>query len=85
MAYRGPDGRVRVAVLDECGGIAEADLPRLFEVGWRGSPDRTPDSGGAGLGLAIARGVVEAHDGTIGVENVDGGCRFELSLPAGTA
>jgi signal transduction histidine kinase len=85
MAYRGPDSRVRVAVVDECGGIAEADLPRLFEVGWRGSPDRTPDRGGAGLGLAIARGVVEAHEGTIGVENVDGGCRFELSLPAGSA
>ena len=85
LAYRGPDGRVRVAVVDECGGIAQADLPRLFEVGWRGSADRTPDDGGAGLGLAIARGVVEAHQGSIGVENVDGGCRFELSLPAGVA
>jgi signal transduction histidine kinase len=81
-AYRGPDDRVRVAVVDECGGIAQADLPRLFDVGWRGSADRTPEDGGAGLGLAIARGVVEAHRGTIGVENVDGGCRFELSLPA---
>jgi signal transduction histidine kinase len=82
IAYRGPDERVRVAVVDECGGIAEADLPRLFEVGWRGAADRTPDDGGAGLGLAIARGVLEAHHGTIDVENVDGGCRFELSLPA---
>lgn len=83
IAYRGPDERVRVAVVDECGGIAQADLPRLFEVGWRGAADRTPDDGGAGLGLAIARGVLEAHQGTIDVENVDGGCRFELSLPAG--
>jgi signal transduction histidine kinase len=83
IAYRGRDARVRVAVVDECGGIAQADLPRLFEVGWRGSADRTPDDGGAGLGLAIARGVVEAHQGTIDVENVDGGCRFELSLPGG--
>ena len=83
IAYRGPDDRVRVAVVDECGGIAQADLPRLFEVGWRGALDRTPDDGGAGLGLAIARGVVEAHQGTIDVENVDGGCRFELSLPSG--
>lgn len=82
IAYRGPDRRVRAAVVDECGGIAEADLPRLFEVGWRGAADRTPDDGGAGLGLAIARGVVEAHEGTIDVANVPGGCRFELSLPA---
>jgi signal transduction histidine kinase len=83
IADRGPDERVRVAVVDECGGIGPADLPRLFDVGWRGSADRTPDDGGAGLGLAIARGVVEAHQGTIDVQNVDGGCRFELSLPAG--
>jgi signal transduction histidine kinase len=83
VAYRGPDERVRVAVVDQCGGIAQADLPRLFEVGWRGAADRTPDDGGAGLGLAIARGVLEAHHGTIDVANVDGGCRFELSLPAG--
>jgi signal transduction histidine kinase len=82
IAYRGPDERVRVAVVDECGGIAQADLPRLFEAGWRGAADRTPDDGGAGLGLAIARGVLEAHQGTVDVQNVDGGCRFELSLPA---
>jgi signal transduction histidine kinase len=81
VADRAPDGRVRVAVADGCGGIAEQDLPKLFEVGWRGAADRTPDDGGAGLGLAIARGVVEAHDGTLGVANIPGGCRFELALP----
>ena len=80
---RAGDGRVRLRRGRRCGGIAEADLPRLFEVGWRGAADRTPDDGGAGLGLAIARGVLEAHHGTIDVENVHGGCRFELSLPAG--
>jgi signal transduction histidine kinase len=83
IAERTPDGQVHTAVVDGCGGIAEQDLPRLFEVGWRGSADRTPDDGGAGLGLAIARGVVEAHAGTIGVANVPGGCRFEVALPAG--
>jgi signal transduction histidine kinase len=82
-ANRRPDGQVRVAVVDACGGIAKADLPRLFEVGWRGVPDRTPDDGGAGLGLAIAKGVVTAHHGTIDVTNVPGGCRFEVALPAG--
>ena len=40
------------------------------------------DDGGAGLGLAIARGVVESHAGAIRVANVDGGCRFEVALPA---
>jgi signal transduction histidine kinase len=83
VADRSPDGQVRCAVADGCGGIAEQDLPKLFDVGWRGAADRTPDDGGAGLGLAIARGVVEAHHGTIAVANVPGGCRFELALPAG--
>ena len=83
LAERADDGRVHCAVVDGCGGIAEGELPKLFEVGWRGSADRTPDDGGAGLGLAIARGVVEAHAGTIAVANVPGGCRFEVALPAG--
>jgi signal transduction histidine kinase len=83
VAERTPDGQVHAVVVDGCGGIAEEDLPRLFEVGWRGAPDRTPDDGGAGLGLAIARGVVEAHAGTIDVANVPGGCRFDVALPVG--
>lgn len=80
---RGEDGQVRIAVVDGCGGIPASDLAHVFEAGWRGSPARTPDDGGAGLGLAIARGVVESHDGRILVENVQGGCRFELVLPQG--
>jgi signal transduction histidine kinase len=47
----------------------------------RGAPARTPGEGGAGLGLAIVRGVAEAHGGTATVRNVHGGCRFELRLP----
>jgi signal transduction histidine kinase len=81
-------GAAVLAVTDECGGIPEDELPHVFEVAWRGQPARTPGpDGGAGLGLAIARGIVEAHDGKIGVRNVDGGCRFEVRLPqsAGTA
>ncbi|TDW84119.1 signal transduction histidine kinase [Kribbella pratensis] len=75
------DGRVRLAVTDGCGGIPAADLERVFDVGWRGDEQRTPDVGGGGLGLAIARGVVESHDGKIAVSNVDGGCAFEIDLP----
>jgi signal transduction histidine kinase len=51
-------------------------------VGWRATPERsTRDDAGAGLGLAIAKGVIEAHAGSIAVENVDGGCRFGVRLP----
>jgi signal transduction histidine kinase len=82
---RGPHGQIRMAVIDGCGGIPDSDLAHVFDVGWRGSPARTPDDGGAGLGLAIARGVVESHSGRLLVRNVDGGCRFELDLPLAAA
>lgn len=78
---REPDGRVRLAVTDGCGGIPAEDLDRVFDIGWRGDAQRTPADGGGGLGLAIARGVVESHDGKIAVSNVDGGCAFQIDLP----
>jgi signal transduction histidine kinase len=78
---RDSDGRVRLAVTDGCGGIPDDDLERVFDIGWRGDEQRTPSSSGGGLGLAIARGVVESHDGRIAVSNVDGGCAFEIELP----
>lgn len=71
-----------VAVADGCGGIPEADLPRVFEVGFQGDEARSGHHGG--LGLAIARGLVESHGGSIDVENRDGGCRFTLQLPLST-
>jgi signal transduction histidine kinase len=81
-----PDGgHGWVAVRDRCGGIPDADLPRVFDVAFRGSTARTPGTGGeagGGLGLAIVRGLVEAHKGRVAVKNVDGGCRFEVYLPA---
>ncbi len=77
---------VVLSVTDACGGIPEDDLDHVFEPGWRGSTGtgaaRTPRAdGGAGLGLAIARGIVEAHEGTISVCNTVGGCRFDVRLP----
>ncbi|MDQ1702948.1 MAG: hypothetical protein QOF57_2200 [Frankiaceae bacterium] len=75
-----------VSVGDGCGGIPAGDIPRVFDVGYRGEWARTPgDDAGAGLGLAIAKGIVEAHDGRIDVENAADGCRFVVRLPAGTA
>jgi signal transduction histidine kinase len=76
--------RAQVTVRDECGGIAAEDLARVFDVGFRGEPARTPHTAlpaGAGLGLAITRGIVEAHEGTVNVTNTPGGCRFTISLP----
>ncbi|WP_431961718.1 sensor histidine kinase [Actinacidiphila sp. bgisy160] len=72
---------VVVSVTDGCGGIPAEDLPRVFDTGWRGTDARTPPAG-AGLGLAIVRGIVEAHKGRAAVRNVPGGCRFEVRLPA---
>ncbi|AXK36793.1 sensor histidine kinase [Streptomyces armeniacus] len=72
---------VVLSVTDGCGGIPADDLPRVFDTGWRGTNARTPP-GGAGLGLAIVRGIVEAHAGRAAVRNVPGGCRFEVTLPA---
>ena len=71
-----------VSVSDECGGIPLDDLPRVFDVAFRGESARTPDpSGGAGLGLSIARGIVEAHSGDISVLNTGPGCQFLITLP----
>jgi signal transduction histidine kinase len=81
LADRGEDGRTRLSVRDECGGIAESDLGRVFEAGWRADPERSGRDAGAGLGLAIAKGIVESHAGSISVANVPGGCRFEVALP----
>jgi len=79
--------QAEVTVTDACGGIPEDDLPRVFEVGFRGEAARTPlqNGGGAGFGLAITRGIVEAHDGSVDVRNVEGGCRFTIRLPAARA
>jgi signal transduction histidine kinase len=71
------------AVSDACGGIPEPDLPRVFDVAFRGEAARTPRPvGGGGLGLAIVRGLVEAHAGEVTVANVGPGCRFRVQLPA---
>jgi signal transduction histidine kinase len=81
-------GNAYVAVEDGCGGIPPGDLDRVFEPAFRGEPARTPrpdGAGGAGLGLAIARGLIRAHRGDISVSNVRLGCRFVLRLPSRSA
>jgi signal transduction histidine kinase len=77
------EGEVIIGVEDTCGGIPPEDLPRLFDVAFRGSAARTPGGGGgAGLGLAIARGLVEAHGGTVEITNHRAGCCAGVRLPA---
>ncbi|MGQ0774241.1 MAG: sensor histidine kinase [Pseudonocardiales bacterium] len=86
VAYGVEGTEAWLRVSDCCGGIPEADLARLFDVAYRGSAARTrePANGqpvGAGLGLAITRGLVEAHRGRIEARNAGPGCLFEVRLP----
>jgi signal transduction histidine kinase len=75
------DDGALLSVVDECGGIPESDLTRVFDVAFRGDQARAKDQRGGGLGLAIARGLVEAHQGSIEVANQSPGCRFTVRLP----
>lgn len=73
--------RVEVAVSDTGAGISPEDLPHIFERFYRGDKSRSRTSGGAGLGLAIARGIVEAHGGSICAESQPGmGTTITFSL-----
>jgi signal transduction histidine kinase len=85
---RAVEDGVELSVTDECGGLSDEDMHRVFDVAWRGAAARTPDDSGAGLGLAIVKGIVEAHRGVVRVENVPraeagepAGCRFLVTLP----
>lgn len=64
---------VTVRVIDNGPGVPAEELSRLFERFWRGDASRSRDTGGAGLGLAIARRIIEAHAGRIWAEATPGG------------
>ncbi|MBI3173447.1 MAG: HAMP domain-containing protein [Chloroflexi bacterium] len=73
---------VEIRVSDTGEGIRPEDLPHLFERFYRGEKSRSRRSGGAGLGLAIARGIVEAHGGSMQVVSEPGqGATFSFTLP----
>lgn len=75
-------GRLRVAVSDDGPGIPPAQLDRVFDRFHRTDASRSRREGGAGLGLAIARAIVEAHGGRIWAEsNVGEGSTFTFELP----
>ena len=77
------NGEIEVAVADQGPGIAPEVLPRLFQPFYR-APEHGHRPDGTGLGLAVAKGLVEAHGGRISAENrPEGGARFAFTLPLG--
>lgn len=83
VAARELDGVVEIEVTDRGPGIPERDLPQIFEPFFR-IGGATPRPTGTGLGLAVVRGLVEAHGGQISAENrPDGGTRVVFTLPLG--
>jgi len=79
LVARATAGWIEIVVEDNGPGIAPDDFSRLFEPFFTTKPPGV----GTGLGLAVSRGIVEVHQGTLMAENIpDGGARFTLSLPA---
>ncbi|HUP28344.1 MAG TPA: HAMP domain-containing sensor histidine kinase [Chloroflexia bacterium] len=86
LTVRGERDKVELMVADSGEGIAPGDLPHIFDRFYRGEPARTrsnrADTPGVGLGLAISRGIVEAHGGTIDAVSGPGqGATFHVVLP----
>jgi two-component system OmpR family sensor kinase len=97
LRYTGPSGQVSVSarganignkrevvvsVVDTGAGIAAEDLPHVFDRFYRGDKSRSRETGGTGIGLALAKQLVEAHGGRIWVESVEGqGAMFSFTLP----
>jgi len=77
------DNQIEVTVADTGEGIPPEDLPNIFERFYRVDKSRARATGGSGLGLTIAKRLVEAHGGKIGVQSEPGkGSRFSFTLPA---
>lgn len=73
---------VRVQVADTGSGILPEDLPRIFERFYKNDKSRHSSSGGSGLGLSIAKEIVEMHGGRLSAENAEGGGSiFTIELP----
>lgn len=83
VAARREDDMIRIMITDHGPGIPEAELERVFEPFYRLEGSRSRDTGGSGLGLSIARTIIQAHGGTITLANqATGGLEARLELPA---
>jgi two-component system sensor histidine kinase BaeS len=86
LRVRSSADKAIVEVEDTGIGIRPDDLPHLFTRFWRGDPSRSPATGGTGVGLAIVRELVRAHDGQVEAESTFGaGSVFRVTLPAAAA
>ncbi len=86
IALSQDQSEARITVRDSGIGIAQDDLKSIFDRFYRADRARSKNTGGAGLGLAIARWITELHGGMIAVESTPGaGSVFRVSLPAGQA
>lgn len=84
VGFEARDGFAIVSVSDTGIGIADEDVSHVFDRFWRADRARSREQGGAGLGLSIAKWIVEMHRGTIGVEsNLGKGSTFRIRVPLG--
>lgn len=75
-------GQITIDIIDTGMGISSTDLPYVFERLYRGEKSRNRKTGGAGIGLTIAKSLIEAHGGSISVDSEIGkGTKFSLSIP----
>ncbi len=76
------EGGVMLAVANTGAEIAEGDIPLIFERFYRADKSRSRESGGAGIGLAIVKSLIEAHGGRVGADSEAGQTRVWITLPA---
>ena len=72
---------VKVVFANTGGKLEEKDLPFIFERFYRGEKSRSREYGGSGIGLAIVKEIIRAHDGQVGAEIVDNETRVWFTLP----
>jgi signal transduction histidine kinase len=75
-------GEMKITFANTSGELSQKDLPFIFERFYRGEKSRSREHGGAGIGLAIVKELIEAHDGHVGAEISKDETRVWFSLPA---